>query len=206
MVELGIGIHGTNPETGERYTVESGRKAVELGLGIHGTNPETGERYAVEGGRKMVELGIGIHGTNPETGERYAVESGRIGGRKVAELGIGIHGTNPETGERYAVEGGRKAVELGLGFHSLTEEEKTINGKKSAVARGLTPWGEEETEFAYLLSLEPEYQHQKGPQRGKSNIKKIRDVLNENYHNRVEVRSVGGVGFILRKYIKSLGK
>ena len=109
-------------------------------------------------------------------------------GRKAAELGLGIHGRNPETGERYVVESGKKAAELGLGIHSLQ-----------------TSWSKEETEYAHLLSLEPEFQHQKGPNKGKSDYKTIAQVLNEDYHNGEDVRNANAVRVNLFNYKKSLG-
>ena len=193
--EEGTGIHGLTSEQKSEYSRKGGRKTAELGLGVHGYNPETGERYAVEngriggrkGGRKSAELGLGAHGINPETGERYAVENGR----KATELGSGAHGINPETGERYVVEGGR------IGGR--------ISGRKTALARGQTLWREEETERAYLLSLEPEYQHQKGSWKGKGDYKTIAQVLNDDYHNGEDVRSPGSVRSSLSKYKKTLG-
>ena len=122
--------------------------------------------------------------------EHYA-EYGRMGGRKSAELGKGIHAINPETGERYVVEGGR------IGGR--------ISGRKTALARGQTLWREEETGYAHLLSLEPEFQHQKGPNKGKGDYKTIAQVLNEDYHNGEDVRSPGTVRSSLSKYKKTLG-
>ena len=38
----------------------------ELGKGIHGIDPDTGERYYVIGGKKAAELGVGAHGIDPD--------------------------------------------------------------------------------------------------------------------------------------------
>ena len=136
--------------------------------------------------------------------EHYA-EYGRMGGRKSAELGKGIHAINPETGERYVVEGGRKLAELGKGIHGLTPEQRLEYGRIATLARGQTPWGEEETGYAHLLSLEPEFQHQKGPNKGKGDYKTIAQVLNEDYHNGEDVRNANAVKINLFNYKKSLG-
>ena len=145
------------------------------------------EHYA-GGGKKTAEEGTGIHGLTSEQKSEYS----RKGGRKTAELGLGVHGYNPETGERYAVENGRIGGRKG--------------GRKAALAKGQTLWGKEETESAYLLSLEPKYQHQKGSWKGKSDYKTITQVLNDDYHNGGEVRSPAAVKRNLSKYIKTLGK
>ena len=131
------------------------------------------------------------------------------GGRKSAELGLGIHAQTPEQRLEYGIIGGRIATELGLGIHGLTPEQKSeygiIGGRIATLARGQTPWGEEETGYAHLLSLEPEFQHQKGPHKGKGDYKTIAQVLNEDYHNGEDVRSPVAVKINLSKYIKTLG-
>ena len=131
------------------------------------------------------------------------------GGRKAAEKGTGIHGYNPETGLSYRAEGGKiggtKTAELGLGAHGLTPEQRLEYGRIAALARGQTPWGEEETGYAHLLSLEPEYQHQKGSWKGKGDYKTIAQVLNDDYHNGEDVRNANAVKINLFNYKKSLG-
>ena len=121
------------------------------------------------------------------------------GGRKRAES------INPETGERYVVENGRKAVEDGTGIHGLTPEQRSEYSRKAALAKGQKPWEKEETEYAHLLSLEPEFQHQKGSWKGKGDYKTIAQVLNVDYHNGEEVRSPKAVQRNLSRYIKTLG-
>ena len=204
-VEEGTGVHGLTPEQRSEY----GRKTVEDGTGIHGLAPEQRSEYSSKGGRiagrKAVEDGTGIHGLTPEQRSEY--------GRKAVEDGTGVHGYNPKTGERYVVENGRKAVEDGTGIHGLTPEQKSeysskggkIGGIKATLAQGKTLWEKEETEYAHLLSLEPEFQHQKGKHKGKGDYKTIAQVLNVDYHNGEEVRSPQAVKINLSKYIKTLG-
>ena len=114
------------------------------------------------------------------------------GGRKLAELGLGIHGLTPEQRLEYSSKGGRiggrKSAELGKGIHSLQ-----------------TSWSKEETEYAHLLSLEPEFQHQKGSWKGKGDYKTIAQVLNKEYHNGEDVRNADAVRLNLFTYRKTLG-
>ena len=165
------------------HRAEYGRKTATEGKGAHGQSPKTGLTYRSEGGRKAVEEGKGAHGYNPETGVRYVVENGR----KTAAEGKGVHGLTPEQRSEYSSKGGR------------------IGGIKAALAKGLIPWEKEETEYAHLLSLEPEFQHQKGSWKGKGDYKTIAQVLNEDYHNGKEVRSQQSVKKNLFKYTKTLG-
>ena len=164
------------------HRANGGRKSAELGLGIHAQTPEQRLEYGIIGGRIATELGLGIHGLTPEQKSEYGIIGGRIGGRKSAELGLGIHALTPEQKSEYGIIGGRIAT----------------------LARGQTPWGEEETGYAHLLSLEPEFQHQKGPHKGKGDYKTIAQVLNEDYHNGEEVRSPGAVKINLFNYRKTL--
>ena len=101
--------------------------------------------------------------------------------------------------------GGRKAAELGLGIHAQTPEQKSEYGRIATLARGQTPWGEEETGYAHLLSLEPEFQHQKGSWKGKGDYKTIAQVLNKEYHNGEDVRNADAVRLNLFTYRKTLG-
>jgi len=55
------------------------------------------------------------------------------------------------------------------------------------------------------LSLEPEFQHQKGSWKGKGDYKTIAQVLNVDYHNGEEVRSPKAVQRNLSNYRKTLG-
>lgn len=77
-------------------------------------------------------------------------------------------------------------MELRLGIYSLQ-----------------TLWREVETESAYLLSLDPYYQHQKGANKGKGDWKEIVEVLNEDYHDGKEIRSAVSVRNKLYEYGKS---
>ena len=173
----GKGIHGLTPEQKSEY----GRIGGRIGgiKAAESINPETGVRYVVEGGRKAVEDGTGIHGQTPEQKSEYGRIGGRIGGRKAAAEGKGIHGQTPE--------------------------QKSEYGRIGALAQGRTLWEKEETEYAHLLSLEPEFQHQKGSWKGKRDYKTIAQVLNVDYHNGEEVRSQQAVKINLFKYIKTLG-
>ena len=107
--------------------------------------------------------------------------------------------------------GGRNSYERRVGIHGRTAEQMTKDGRKGGVAggrigglrsveaRGLTLWSDEEKEFAYQLSLSPEYQ------RGsKTKRELIALELNRRYHDNNKVRNSRAVGRTLEKYKKSL--
>jgi len=196
----------------DRVSRNSIRYAITGHTGSFGTGPYDGliqnldelaeleHEHRAENGRKTAAEGTGIHGYNPETGLSYRAEGGKIGGTKTAELGLGAHGLTPEQRFEYGRIGGR------IGGRKGGRIGGRKGGRKAALAKGQTLWGKEETESAYLLSLEPKYQHQKGSWKGKSDYKTITQVLNDDYHNGGEVRSPAAVKRNLSKYIKTLGK
>ena len=94
---------------------------------------------------------------------------------------------------------GRKLYEEGLGIHGRTAEQHSEDSRKGNIAQGHTLWSDEEKEYAYLLSLESEYQLG-----SRVNNKLIADELNMEYHDCNEVRSAQAVGLRLFKYRKSL--
>jgi len=95
------------------------------------------------------------------------------------------------------------------GVRGRTHEQMSIDsrkaGRKGAIAKGLTPWTNEETEFAHQLSQQPEYQWEKGSNNpGRPNNGLIALELNIQYHNCEEVRTSNKVSQRLIKYRKSL--
>jgi hypothetical protein len=63
-------------------------------------------------------------------------KAGKKGGRKTSsiqkQIGSGFYSMSAEEIKKYASIGGKKTVELGLGVHSLTKEQKIEAGKKGA--------------------------------------------------------------------------
>ena len=185
----------------------------EEGFGIEGyvgliTDEEERERigreHMVQGGQTTYEQGAGIHG---RTAEQHSEDSQK-GGQKLYEQGAGVHGRTAEQHSEDGREGGQTTYEEGLGVHGRTakqhSEDGRKGGRKGAIARGQTPWSDEEKEFAYRLSQEQEYQHPKGPNRGRPNNELIAFALNIEYHDCNEVRSNNAVSVQLFRYKKSL--
>ena len=179
-----------------------------------------GDGVAVIGVHRAInghEEGFGIEGyvgliTDEEERERIGREHMVQGGQKAYEQGAGIHGRTAEQmsedGRKGGQKGGQKAYEQGAGVHGRTAEQMSEDGReggrKGNIAQGHTLWSDEEKEFAYMLSQKQEYQHPKGPNRGKPNNELITLELNIQYHDCNEVRSNRAVSVQLSKYKKSL--
>jgi len=94
----------------------------------------------------------------------------------------------------------------------LRYEHRVKNGRRQAETRGQIPYVKKEAtnhtydeiERAYLWTLQPEYQHQEGPNKGKGDINKIRRAINDEYHHGKEIRGVDAMKTIISKYRKSL--
>lgn len=67
---------------------------------------------------------------------------------------------------------GKLMVENGRGVHSLTTQELSEASRKSAIARGQTPWTEEEIWRAMQLEENPDHKY-----RGKKSNKRIAETL-----------------------------
>ncbi|GAB4822795.1 hypothetical protein N2152v2_009841 [Parachlorella kessleri] len=68
------------------------------------------------------------------------VHAGQQAGNKALELGLGWHGRTSEQRAADGKKGGKKAVELGLGWHGRTSEQRAADGQqggKKAVELGL---------------------------------------------------------------------
>ena len=134
-------------------------------------------------------------------------KDGRKGGQKAYKEGLGVHGRTDkqksEDGRKGGQKGGQKGYENGLA--NRTAEQKSEDTRKGIIAKGQTPWSDEEKEFAYMLSLKSEYQHPKGSNSPcKPNHELIALELNIQYHDCKEVRSNRAVVSKLFKHRKSL--
>ena len=136
-------------------------------------------------------------------------KAGSISGRKQYEKGIGMFGRTKEQ----LREVGFKSYKEGKGIFGRTEEQKIQDrkkggnkgGQKSALARGQTLVSEEEKEYAYQLSLIPEFQHPETSRNsGFPNYILISSRINNKFHNNNNVRSTNSVRMIIKKYKKSL--
>ena len=90
-------------------------------------------------------------------------------------------------------------------FISKVLVEKNIGLNIGSLEYKIYTWSDEEKEFAYLLSQDPEYQHPKGSYNpGKPDNELIALELNIQYHDYKEVRSASAVKKQLSQYRKSL--
>lgn len=144
-----------------------------------------GREHNILGSRKLEEEGKGMFERTPEQVSKDSRESYKasLGKRTSEQRKEDAESINPETGERYRVEAGRKSV----------------------IAKGFTPWGDEEKKDAYEMSLKTEYQHpENSSYAGKTKIKSITLALNTKHHKGKEVRNSQSVIHQLAKHRKSL--
>lgn len=69
-----------------------------------------------------------------------------------------------------------------------------VNVEAMLKGRGKIGWSEEEKKMVLeLMIYDPEFQHQKGPQKGRPNYKVIAEVLNDMYHGGRPVRYANSI-------------
>ena len=97
---------------------------------------------------------------------------------------IGIFGLTREQRSENAKMGGNRALLEKKGLFAITKEQEHARslkaGRNSTIARGQVPFSEREKEFAYSLTLRPEYQWQFGSYKVRPNWNLIRQSSIEN--------------------------
>ena len=190
------------------------KRSIELGRTLKEDHPEIAVIYGYYSQTdisKMLDIQseYGVRDNVASNGVHYAING--------HEEGFGIEGyvgliTDEEErewigrihNEQSCRKVGRKIYEQGIGIHGRTAEQHSEDVRKATIAKGQTPWSDEEKEFAYMLSQEQEYQHSNGRHAGKSNNELIAFALNMEYHDCKEVRSTKAVNLQLCSYRKSL--
>lgn len=163
-----------------------------------------------EDGRKYYQSGLTKR--SPEQMRKDGKKGGKIGGRIVVDLQLGVHGLSSEEHSKNGRKGGERVLKLGIGYFGRSLEQILIDSRKGTIAQGNVPWikkGDmiregiycsiDELERAFYLSKQPKYQFG-----SKVSIIKIRDVLNNNYHNGEEVRTSYSIAKKLCNYRKTL--
>ena len=198
-----------------REQVGAIRQSIKLGRTLQEDHPEIAVIYGYYSQRDIPEM-LDIQ-------SRYSVsDSVALNGVHRAIVGhkegFGIEGyvgliTDEEErewiGREHMIQNGQKGGlethKQGIGVHGRTAKQMSEDALKSTIARGRTPWTDEEKEFAYMLSQKQEYQHPNGSKNpGKSNNELIAIALNIKYHDCNEVRSTKAVELKLFKHRKSL--
>ncbi len=178
----------------------------------------SGVRFAVTGhnGGFGVEAYDGLITDEEESewiGREHMVQSGRKGGKIGGKIGgniiyvkrIGVHGRTVEQMIEDGHKGGCRAYELRIGIHGRSADQMRDDSLKATIARGQTTWTDEEKEFLYQLSLNPDYQHHEDSRySGKSDLKLITAELNNIFHKGNEVRNANSVQIQLFNYRRSL--
>lgn len=116
--------------------------------------------------------------------------------KKAAKNGIGLYSLSSERRTEIGKIGGSKSGKKNLELYILSKPEIHKSGsKKGVIARGKVPWKEREITLNYCRLSEKEftlmlYQSEKYQTwQRRHNIKKIKETVNEVYHNGKPVRT-----------------
>lgn len=222
-VKLGIHLQDDLPQIADDY--RRGLFASEIvskydivrKYGVNKTISENAVYYALRGNSSFLDYRIQYHGLLEEDEMRQLADNNRI--RHGLELGslcleqrVGLFGRTQEEHSRDSKKAGRKIVEQRLGIHRLSTEERRLNGAlggrrggvQTSINRGYILWTEEEIELAYILSQDKDYKFQKGLCKGKSDLKKMAERLNQEYHQGNSIRNSETIKSKLRKFKKRI--
>jgi hypothetical protein len=204
-IKLGRTLQKEHPEIAEMYIRHTqseiaDKLKIQSKYGVGVRVARNGIHWAINGheGSFGIESYVGL--MDKEEREWIGREHNVQNGQTAYEKGIGVHAQTTEE----LRELGQTTYEQGIGVHGRTAEQMREDSRKGNLARGLTPWSDEEKEFAYMLSQEQEYQHPNGRHAGKSNNELIAFALNMEYHDCKEVRSIIAVQIRLSEHRKSL--
>ena len=121
----------------------------------------------------------------------YPTQDGRellakVGGYASLEKSKGVHGLTKEERVGNASSagkiGGALSYKKGVGIHQQTVEERKQIGRLGAIATGMKPWEEEETEYLKLLLKDPTKRYPEDHNhRGMPNCGQIASKLNTKY-------------------------
>ena len=96
-------------------------------------------------------------------GDKFGGRNGKINGRKIVELGVGIHGLTVEERTRNAIKGGFKGAEVnrknGTGLYGIPTEKRKETGRKSSKKTNIQKWVCLET--GYITTSGPLTHYQK---------------------------------------------
>jgi len=181
-----------------------GKMLVDEKKGIHGRTSKEHSTDGIKGGNKTLEMKVGIHGQT--SAERIA--SGKKGGKIAYTSGKGIHGRSEEERQIDRLKGGKtsgkKHYENGTGMFSRTPEKVREDSIKATLARGEIPWSDEEKEYLYRLSQNPNYFHPENTSwKGKPDIIKIRKEINTKFHEGKDLRTADTIRMNLTKIRKN---
>jgi len=167
--------------------------------GAHGRTLEQRIAHGHKGGTNAFAQNKGIHGRSLEQMRADGIK----GGRSSYEQGKGIHAQTPEERKKIGLIGGEKVYKEGKGIHARTPEQMTKHGQmgglKATISKGQVPWEDEEKQFVYGLSQNPDYQ------RGiRTDLEKINKEVNDRWHDGRKIRTNNAISIVIRRIKISL--
>lgn len=196
-----VGIHALTHDEKSKIGIVGGsiggKECYKRKVGAHAADYEEQRRR----GFRTVESKIGIFGLSKE--ER--IQASRKGGEHSRELGKGIHSLTHNQLVKIGHKAGSATYRLRKGIYAFTDEQRSEvgrrGGRSATIARGMTPWVQEEIQFCYEIFQTPEYC--RGTIKGGPNYKLVAEAVNSRFHNSVRIRNENAVKIALRKYISS---
>jgi hypothetical protein len=131
---------------------ENGKKYGKIGGIITGNNhkknktgffaitDEQKRQNRIKANQTNKENNTGIYGISTERRSEISKECGKKGGNRTKELGVGFFSMSREEKSNAGKKGGTKAKELGVGIHKLTTEERREIGRNGVKKSNSQKW------------------------------------------------------------------
>ena len=169
-----------------------------------------GKEHIRKEGLKKYEEGRGMFSLSYEDLEewrRIGREKGqpiscKIAGRKVYNEKKGIFSRSKEKMKEDGIKGGKRLYELGLGIHAQSGEEKRKFNKMGLLARGYTPFSDEEKRYFFELCENPRYQHSIGARKGRPDYRLISEEIEKRYRIKRTTATLNNLMYKSRKGTK----
>ncbi|HJX50305.1 hypothetical protein A3K73_00335 [Candidatus Pacearchaeota archaeon RBG_13_36_9] len=120
-------------------------------------------------------------------------------GKKAYREKTGIHGLSDEDRSAFSRDGGKETKKRETGLFGMTSEERKEASRKANLSLGHILWSDEERDFAYQLSQNPEYHRGRRTETRRDNIK-ITQEVNRVFHKGNPIRTRVAILHFFRQY------
>jgi general stress protein YciG len=150
-------------------------------------------------GELLYEQKLGIYGMTAEERD----EANKKGANILRKQGKGVHAMTHDAHVEAGRKGGTTTYERRNGLFTMTHEERIELGKRagrsSVLARGYTPWIDDEKKTLVELAQDPEYQHHNGKHIGRPYYNKIQQRMKEIFGIERTIRTLRTIYGMIKK-------
>ncbi len=131
-----------------------------------------------------------------EIGKAHNIENSRAIGIQYRDEGRGIFKLTKEERSAIGKKSAQKQMDLKIGIHAQTLEQKRVLGQKAIEAQGGTIYSDEEISFIQKLANDPLYKNH----RSEVKVSALAEKVNEIFHKNKLVRNGNKITKVILRY------